>query len=138
MYKVKLIQVEKYNKAKESERAEIETNPQKIFLTALDNVKPLLKVIPLVKSGISYQVPVPMTEKEREFKASKLLIETCLDKERSMRFYDRLAIELIDAYQNQVIKTFLKFTFYLFSTDFRKNTVCFFIRKITLIKIHIY
>lgn len=98
-----MIQVEKYNKAKESERAEIETNPQKIFLTALDNVKPLLKVIPLVKSGISYQVPVPMTEKEREFKASKLLIETCLDKERSMRFYDRLAIELIDAYQNQVI-----------------------------------
>jgi small subunit ribosomal protein S7 len=81
---------------------EIETNPMNIFLKAVDNCKPILKVISVKKSGISYQCPTPMSEKEREFKAYKLILESSLEKDRTMRFYDKLANELIEAYKNQV------------------------------------
>lgn len=95
--------MEKYNKeSDETKKAEIETNPHMIFLTALENCKPLLKMTPINKGGITYQVPVPMSEKERESKAIKMLITTANDKDRNMRFYDRLALELIDAFQNKV------------------------------------
>jgi hypothetical protein len=43
-----------------------------------------------------------MSEKEREFKAYKLILESSLEKDRTMRFYDKLANELIEAYKNQV------------------------------------
>lgn len=96
-------QVEKWNKeTDEKKRAEIETDPQKIFLGAVENCKPLLKLTPIKKGGITYQVPVPMTDNERRFRAVKMLIASCNEKERNMRFWDRLAIELIEAHQNQV------------------------------------
>ena len=43
-----------------------------------------------------------MTEKEREFKASKLVITSSNEKERAARFYNKLADELIDASANRV------------------------------------
>lgn len=102
MYTVKLRQIEKYHKAEPAKRSEIETNPMKIFLSALDNTKPILKVIGMLKSGISYQVPVPMSEKEREFKSTNLILSSCQEKDKNVRFYERLATELIDAFMNQV------------------------------------
>lgn len=100
---VKLKQVEKFNKeTNEKKRAEIQINPQKIFLGAIENCKPLLKLTPVKKGGITYQVPVPMTEKERQFRAVKMLIATVNEKERGVHFWNRFAIELIDAYNNQV------------------------------------
>jgi small subunit ribosomal protein S7 len=74
----------------------------KIFLTALDNCKPLLKLEKVNKGGITYQCPMPMSEKQREFKAIKFIISSCLEKDRPMRFYDALANELLDAYEYQV------------------------------------
>lgn len=104
LYNIKLKQVERYNKTEdENVRKEIETNPMKIFLSALDNTKPILKVIGLIKSGISYQVPVPMNENEREFKATKFILTSSREKDKNVRFYDKLADELIDAFKNQVI-----------------------------------
>jgi ribosomal protein S7 len=102
LYKVKLTQVEKYHKAEEAEKKEILTDPTKIFLSALENTKPLLKLTPVNKGGITYQVPVPMREDQREFLACKLLIESCRQRDRKTRFHDRFAVELIDAHLNQV------------------------------------
>lgn len=103
LYTIKLKQIEKYNKAKdEAERKEIETNPMKIFLNGLDNTKPILKLVGVVKGGISYQVPVPMSEKEREFKATNMVISSSNEKDDNVRFYDKLSQEMIDAFQNQV------------------------------------
>ena len=99
--------MEKQNKELDEEkRKEIEANPFDVFLAALDNCKPLLKVIPVKKGGITYKCPVPMNEKEREFKAIQLILKSCLEKDRNTRFYDALAHELIDAQQNQVYHIF--------------------------------
>jgi hypothetical protein len=43
-----------------------------------------------------------MSEKEREFKATKLILSSVLEKERDARFFDKLADEVIDANYNQV------------------------------------
>lgn len=100
---MKLKQVEKYNKEKdEAKRAEIEIEPQKIFVEAIKNCEPLLKLTPIKKGGITYQVPVPMSEKERTFRSVKMIIASCSDKERNVRFWNRLAIEVIEASQNRV------------------------------------
>ncbi len=102
-YVLKIRQLQKWNAAPENKRDEIETNPLKIFLTALENCKPIVGVTPIKKAGISYQVPVPIREAERNFKAMKILINTCRKKEKTMRFYDRLANELLSAYENEVL-----------------------------------
>ena len=96
-------QIEKFNKADKEKQKEIETNPLKIFIDALENCKPILKLTTVKKGGISYQCPVPMSEKEREFKSAKLLISSIEEKGRDVRFWDFFAQELIDASQNQVI-----------------------------------
>lgn len=116
LYNIKLKQVEKYNKTEdESVRNEIQTDPMKIFLNAMDNTKPILKVVGLIKSGISYQVPVPMSEKEREFKSTKFILSSSREKDKNERFYSKLADELIDAFENRVVFKFsFNYQFYLF------------------------
>jgi small subunit ribosomal protein S7 len=95
-------QLERYHKAKTDEaRAEIELNPMTVFLRALDNCKPILKLITVTRGGINYSVPVPMSEKEREFKAANLIISSVGEKDKEARFYDKLANELIEASLNQ-------------------------------------
>ena len=95
-------QVEQFNKADKEKQKEIETNPIKIFSQALENCKPILKLTTVSKGGINYQCPVPMTEREREFKSAKLLISSIEDKPKDMRVWDFFAQELIDASQNRV------------------------------------
>ena len=97
-------QIEKWHTETSPEKKqEIETNPLKIFLTALENCKPLVKVQRINKGGINYQVPVPITEKEKEFKAMKYIIETCREKEKTVKFHDRLASELLDDSRSEVL-----------------------------------
>jgi small subunit ribosomal protein S7 len=95
--------VERFNKEQdETKRNNIETNPLKIFLTALDNCKPLLKLEPVNRGGITYQCPMPMSERESEFRSIKFILTSANDKDRNVRFYDSLSNELLDAYQFQV------------------------------------
>lgn len=115
MFKIKLKQVEKVNKATtEEEKAKIEADPVKIMLKAFENCKPILKLTPVKKGGITYQVPVPMTEKEREFKSFKFILKACEDKPDTMRIYDRLSNELIDASNFAVIHFLSFFNFFLY------------------------
>ena len=102
--------MEKYHKTQEpAEKAKIELNPIKVFLTALENCKPILTINKLTRGGITYQVPVPLTEKDREFKAANNIITSCQinylsarDKKLPLSFSDRLAHELLDASNFQV------------------------------------
>lgn len=97
--------MERFNKEQdETKRNNIETNPLKIFLTALDNCKPLLKLEPVNRGGITYQCPMPMSERESEFRSIKFILTSANDKDRNVRFYDSLSNELLDAYQFQVKK----------------------------------
>ena len=54
---IKHMQVEKYNKAlTDEEKSQIECNPVTIFKQAVENCKPLLTTIKVVKSGVAYRV----------------------------------------------------------------------------------
>ena len=111
-FNIKLEQVGKLNKMKKegqvpSDNEEIVTDPMRVFLTALDNCRPLLKVTPIKKGGISYQVPVPMSETEREFRARKIIIKSAKDKDNHVRFPKQLAYELLAASKNEVLVSFI-------------------------------
>ncbi|KAF2900932.1 hypothetical protein ILUMI_05255 [Ignelater luminosus] len=104
---IKRIQLEKYHKAKtEEEKQNIELNPKVIFHKAVENCKPLLQLTPVKRGGVTYQVPVPVTDKRSQFMSMKWLIEAGREKERTVKFPEKLAYELIDAANNtgRVIK----------------------------------
>jgi len=102
MANIKLIQLEKYHKAKtDFERESIEIDPRKIFHQALENCKPLLVLQSVHRGGVVYQVPVPVRERYQTFRAMKWLMESATEKERNVRVWDKLAQELLDAYNNE-------------------------------------
>ncbi|XP_063234464.1 small ribosomal subunit protein uS7m isoform X2 [Bacillus rossius redtenbacheri] len=99
---VKRIQLERYNTCPNPEdKEQIETNPLNVMYKAVANIKPLLQLSPIKRGGVTYQVPVPITEKRSNFIAMKWLIEAANDKERRVHFPEKLAWELLDAAKNQ-------------------------------------
>ena len=116
-YKIKLRQLEKWNATEESKRDSVETNPLKIFLTAIDNCKPVVQMSAVRKAGILYQVPVPISEISREFRAMKFLVNSCRRRDK-VRFYDRLANEILLAYQNEVSKVIIFLVFKMINAFF--------------------
>ncbi|CAH2302427.1 28S ribosomal S7, mitochondrial [Pelobates cultripes] len=104
---IKRIQLEKYYKASEEERNNIECNPYTIFHQALDNCKPIIGLTGILRGGKSYQVPTPLTDSRRRFLAMKWLIKECREhKHRRTLMYEKLSQTLIDAFhgEGQVIK----------------------------------
>lgn len=53
---MKLIQIDKFNKASDFEKDSIELDPFKIFAKAVENCKPLLKIEKISRGGVLYQV----------------------------------------------------------------------------------
>ncbi|XP_076249971.1 mitochondrial ribosomal protein S7 [Rhynchophorus ferrugineus] len=105
--KVKRIQLERFHKTKnEEDKNNIELNPKVIFYKAVENSKPLLQLTGIKRGGVKYQVPVPITDKRSQFISMKWLIEAAKEKDRTVKFADQLAKELIDAANNsgRVIK----------------------------------
>lgn len=99
--KIKRLQLERYHKATNIEdKNKIELNPRVIVHKAILNGKPLLQLTPIKRGGVKYQVPVPITDKRSQFLSMKWIIEAGNEKDRNMRFYDQLAVELIDAFNN--------------------------------------
>ncbi|KAB0796502.1 hypothetical protein PPYR_10563 [Photinus pyralis] len=101
MEKIKRVQLEKYHKlANEEEKEKVVLNPRAIIHQAITNVKPILQLTPIKRGGVTYQVPVPITDRRSQFLSMKWLIEAGNEKERTVRFYDQFAYELIDAANN--------------------------------------
>ncbi|KAM8946183.1 small ribosomal subunit protein uS7m [Pelodytes ibericus] len=95
---IKRIQLEKYYKASEEERNNIECNPYTIFHQALNNCQPIIGLAGIVRAGKSYQVPVPLSDNRRRFLAMKWLITECREnKHRRTAMYEKLSQALIDA-----------------------------------------
>ncbi|XP_066442731.1 small ribosomal subunit protein uS7m [Eleutherodactylus coqui] len=100
--KIKRIQLEKYHKASPEERETIVCNPYVIFNEALEKCSPIIGLASILKSGKYYQVPVPLTEKKRQFLAMKWIITEGREKKARRTFmYDRLADILLEAFRGE-------------------------------------
>lgn len=104
---IKRKQVEKYHKAPEGKKDEIECNPYAIFHQALEHCKPVIGLASIQKGGKFYQVPIPLTDNRRRFMAMKWMITECRDnKHRRTLMYEKLSQEIMAAYvkEGNVIK----------------------------------
>ncbi|MDR3334380.1 MAG: 30S ribosomal protein S7 [Treponema sp.] len=80
-------------------QSKIEKEPLEVFLKAIDNVKPMIEVKSRRVGGATYQVPVEIRESRREALGMRWIIKAARTRSgHSMR--DRLAAELMDAYNN--------------------------------------
>lgn len=68
---------------------------------AVENVKPLMTLTPMRKSGATHQVPVPLTEKRRLSLGVKWIVNAARSR-KGMPFPPRLAQELLDASRSEV------------------------------------
>ena len=73
--------------------------PLEVFLKALDNVKPVVEVKSRRVGGATYQVPVDIRETRREALGMRWIIGAAR-KRSGKGMGDRLAAELLDAYNN--------------------------------------
>jgi small subunit ribosomal protein S7 len=79
--------------------AKADKEPLEVFLKALDNVKPNIEVKSRRVGGATYQVPVEIRETRREALGMRWIINAA--RARSGHgMSDRLAAELMDAYNN--------------------------------------
>ncbi|XP_029914048.1 small ribosomal subunit protein uS7m [Myripristis murdjan] len=104
---IKRKQVEKYHKAPEGKKEEIECNPYAIFNQAIENCKPVIGLTSIQKGGKYYQVPIPLTDNRRRFMAMKWIINECREnKHRRTHMYEKLSQELLAAFveEGNVIK----------------------------------
>ncbi|XP_055993853.1 small ribosomal subunit protein uS7m [Sorex fumeus] len=99
---VKRKQFEKYHAASAEAQVSIERNPYTIFHQALKNCEPVIGLVPILKGGHFYQVPVPLGDQRRRFLAMKWMITECRKKKpRRMLMPEKLARELLEAFHNQ-------------------------------------
>uniref|UniRef100_A0A3Q1N1U7 Small ribosomal subunit protein uS7m n=1 Tax=Bos taurus TaxID=9913 RepID=A0A3Q1N1U7_BOVIN len=99
---VKRKQFEKYHAASAEEQATVERNPYTIFHQALKNCEPVIGLVPILKGGHFYQVPVPLAERRRRFLAMKWMITECREKKpRRMLMPEKLSQELLEAFCNR-------------------------------------
>jgi len=80
-------------------QAKTEKEPLEVFLKALDNVKPVIEVKSRRVGGATYQVPVEIRETRREALGMRWII-TAARSRSGKGMEDRLAAELLDAYNN--------------------------------------
>jgi len=103
--RIKRTQIQRYNETRAGEdpaaAEEIVCDPLQVFVRAIENAKPKLQLKPVVRGGITYKVPRPITEYRSVFVAMRWFKEAGREKDRKMRFYDRLAAELISAANNE-------------------------------------
>ncbi len=75
-------------------------DPLESFLTAVNNVKPLIKVVSRRVGGSTYQVPIEVTPKNAQALAFRWII-TYSRKRSEKTMVDRLAGELYAAYKKE-------------------------------------
>ena len=74
-------------------------DPYKVFVKALSNAKPVLEVKSRRVGGSTYQVPVEVKPEKQEAIAMMWIINFARAR-KGIPFAQKLALELIDAYQN--------------------------------------
>ncbi|XP_061893279.1 small ribosomal subunit protein uS7m [Entelurus aequoreus] len=95
---IKRKQVEKYHKAPEEKREEVECNPYTIFHQGIENCMPIVGLASIKRGGRVYQVPVPLKDSRRRFLAMKWMIMECREnKHRRVPMYEKLSQELLVA-----------------------------------------
>jgi small subunit ribosomal protein S7 len=77
-----------------------DTEPLKIFETAIENVKPVMEVRSKRVGGASYQVPMQVNTKRQLSLAMRWIIDAARSK-KGQPMNKRLAAELLDAYNRQ-------------------------------------
>ncbi|XP_076042552.1 mitochondrial ribosomal protein S7 [Oratosquilla oratoria] len=98
---IKRIQVQQKNRLSPEERNTVECDPVKLFHTAVENCRPVLQLSGIKRGGMTYQVPMPITEKRSYFVAMRWLVEAGRDKERKVHLPEKLAREILDAARNE-------------------------------------
>lgn len=80
-------------------RQKTNDDPLKVFLAALENIKPTMEVRPRRVGGAAYQVPMPVRGTRRESLAIRWLILAAQARPNSeyKTFADKIAVELLDA-----------------------------------------
>ena len=74
--------------------------PIEFFHTALDNVKPNLEVRSRRVGGATYQVPVEVRPRRAQTLAMKWIVD-CASKRKEKTMKERIANEIIDAFNNK-------------------------------------
>lgn len=98
---IKRMQLERYHLAKtDEEREAIELNPRVILHQAIENCRPLMRLVNVKRGGTNYKVPIPITEKRSYFMSMKWLVEAGNDKAQTVHFPEKIAWELLDAANN--------------------------------------
>jgi small subunit ribosomal protein S7 len=77
-----------------------ETAPLEVFLTAVNNVKPMLEVRSRRVGGASYQVPMQVSPRRQQSLAIRWIIAAARSK-KGKPMGDRLAGELMDAFNKE-------------------------------------
>lgn len=95
---IKQIQIQRLNLGKEDK---VITNPVELLTRAIENCRPILQVTKIKRGGVSYQVPIPVTEKQSYFLAMSWLLDAARDKERKVHLPEKLAWEILDAASGQ-------------------------------------
>lgn len=82
--------------------AQTKQDPLLVLKTALENVKPVMEVRSRRIGGAAYQVPMPVRVDRRLSLALRWIVQNANSKSNSdfKTFADKLASELIDAYNN--------------------------------------
>ncbi|XP_033095299.1 28S ribosomal protein S7, mitochondrial-like [Anneissia japonica] len=99
-FEIKRIQYGKFLKASEENKSSIELNPAVIFHQAIENSKPVIGLTSVKRGGKSYQVPTPLKEPRQRFLAMKWMITECKTKDLKTHMPEKLAEELLKAYEN--------------------------------------
>jgi small subunit ribosomal protein S7 len=74
-----------------------DTEPLKVFETAINNVKPMIEVRSKRVGGASYQVPMQVSPKRQQSLAFRWILQSARAK-KGKPMCERLASELVDAY----------------------------------------
>ncbi|VDI27160.1 small subunit ribosomal protein S7 [Mytilus galloprovincialis] len=99
---IKRKQIERYHRAPtQEEKEKIELDPVKIFHQAYENCKPVLYTRTKVHGGFKYKVPCPCEGNTQSFKSMKFLITAAEEKDKRIRMWKRLSLEIIDASRNE-------------------------------------
>lgn len=77
-----------------------DASPLDVFETAVANVKPMVEVKSRRVGGATYQVPIAVTDKRQLSLAIRWILQA-VSARRGRPTYQRLAVELVDAYKRE-------------------------------------